>query len=562
MGKVIKEVPAMRRFPFLLLLILAACGSDGIDTGTMLTPEQHVPELANLTLTPDGALYMQGGGTVQVTAEIVFTDLKRDIETLYIRMSDETRLTMSVSESANTVSGTLAETFELTTTDTDGHTIEIWVVDRAGQSSNHLGASFSVDMHKPEISDVTLSPNSALYMEGDGSLVVSADVSVIDTGQDIETLWVRAPDGTTTSFNALGITETGTLTAEFVVSTEQYGEFTVTFWLVDEVGTYSTPFDTAFGVIWDEQQSNWTKQLSGLSYMLTDVIWDGDVFVAVGGDGSILTSVDGIDWLARESGTVQDLYAVSAHGTDIIAVGNEIVLLSTDHGESWVTKGEPVGIRLSTVALNSSQVVIGGWVADTLESSLMISEDRGDTWQAVDSPAVDFTFLTDSTYAAGLYVAAADSAFSIDGGWILVSSDGVVWNEILRYEDLGLNVVVHDGSRFFVAGRGGIVFSSMDGLNWTELQTPVEGVDYLSATWSGSTLMLAGGYSCWHFHYCGPAQFDLPVGLTSNDGGTSWSAFNIDGQYQSRGLAFGSGRFVSVGQSTPVSGEGAIYTAE
>ena len=48
----------------------------------------------------------------------------------------------------------------------------------------------------------------------------------------------------------------------------------------------------------------------------------------------------------------------------------------------------------------------------------------------------------------------------------------------------------------------------------------------------------------------------------TTDGGVSWEIFNIGGNYESRGLAHGNGQFVSVGQTSPVSGEGAIYTAD
>ena len=46
----------------------------------------------------------------------------------------------------------------------------------------------------------------------------------------------------------------------------------------------------------------------------------------------------------------------------------------------------------------------------------------------------------------------------------------------------------------------------------------------------------------------------------STDGGATWQVFDIDGYYESHGIAWGVGRFVSVGSTSAVSGEGAIYT--
>jgi hypothetical protein len=95
----------MRGLLFLLTLVLAACGGNG--DGFKPTPEplQHVPAISNLKLTPDSALYMEGDGSIVVTAEFAFTDLGQDIQTLQVKMSDGTSLEIPLAESVDTVSG-------------------------------------------------------------------------------------------------------------------------------------------------------------------------------------------------------------------------------------------------------------------------------------------------------------------------------------------------------------------------------------------------------------------------------------------------------------------------
>ena len=125
------------------------------------------------------------------------------------------------------------------------------------------------------------------------------------------------------------------------------------------------------------------------------------------------------------------------------------------------------------------------------------------------------------------------------------------------------HTIFHDGSQFILAGLEGTVFTSPDGYNWTQLQTPVRDVFYTGAAWSGSKLVLAGPWSCGYLGGRCDSAFDLPpVGVSTTDGGLSWEVFNIDGDYESSGLAWGNGRFVTVGRKTPFSTEGAIYTAE
>jgi hypothetical protein len=415
--------------------------------------------------------------------------------------------------------------------------------------------------HLPDILSLTLSPDTAVYMDGDGSVVVTVEITFSDSGEDINALWARMPDGSIIEFDGPIDMEAGTFAEAFAMPTNQIGAFLIEFWLVDRAGDSSAHRVTDFSVVDDGRLNNWTSRLSGLPYTLNDVIWDGDVFVAVGESGSILTSVNGIDWVERQTASDAGLSAVASYGPDIIAVGDGIVLLSTDHGENWITKNSPIGVVSITVAMNSSKVVVTGRTSDTWQPSIMISEDRGESWQIVDTVLADSIFFADLIYRGELFIATASSFFIKDGGRVLVSSDGKVWNEVVRDEQDGLHTVIQGGGQFIVAGTGGTVYTSMDGFNWTERQTPEENADYYSAAWDGSKLVLAGGATWSYWFHGGGSPSNIPVGIYSTDGGLSWDAFNIDGDFLSVGMAFGNERFVSVGVLMPVSGEGAIYTS-
>ena len=258
---------------------------------------------------------------------------------------------------------------------------------------------------------------------------------------------------------------------------------------------------------------------------------------------------------------------------DIFAVGEDIVLLSTDHGENWITKHEPA-VCLTAIEVTPTQVVVGGGtnvpiscnydgLAPTVPQ-VMISEDRGNSWQDADSLPIShgaFDVFEDLIYRDGLFVA-------VTGSGIEVSSNGSTWNEIIDVAKgpVAFYTIVHDGARFIAAGYGAVLFASFDGYNWTETQTPVPDVGYFSAAWSGSKLMLAGGLGpaiCVH-GIC--PTFKGPHGIASTDGGVTWEVFNIDSPfenawYDSLGLAWSNGRFVSVGRFWP-SGEGKIFTAD
>ena len=409
--------------------------------------------------------------------------------------------------------------------------------------------------HAPVITALALSPESAAYKVGDGDVTVTAVVTFRDAGLDMQTLWVRTPDGATIEFGESIATETGTFTESFVMSTAQSGVFTIEFWLVDRAGNSSAHRTAEFNVVL-VQTGDWTNRLNGLSFGLNDVTWNGNVFVAVGEAGSILTSVDGIDWVARDSGTDKELVAATAFGSHIFAVGDGVILLSTDHGENWTTKYAPDWIYLSAVAFNPPHVVVGGFNGGLAAPYIAFSEDGGDTWEYAGFwPPPDVNLFTDLIYRDGLYIAATSnmSPCCWNEAWVKVSLDGKVWDGIPVLVDYApLRTITHDGDRFVVAGERGTVLTSFDGFNWTQMQTPVEDVNFMSSAWGGGKLVVAGSTN---------PPSSRPDGISSIDGGVTWELFNIDDRYQSRGLAWGNGRFVSVGWLYSLPG-GAIYTSD
>jgi hypothetical protein len=155
--------------------------------------------------------------------------------------------------------------------------------------------------HVPEITDLVLLPDTADHKAGAGNISVTAEVLFTDIGLDIQTLWIQMPDGTSISFAETQATESGTYTEVFVMSTEEIGAFDVEFWLVDKAGAASVHHSAEFTVTADVQSSDWTNRMSGLPHALSEVIWDGDAFIAVGDGGTVLTSADGIDFMDRTS---------------------------------------------------------------------------------------------------------------------------------------------------------------------------------------------------------------------------------------------------------------------
>ena len=74
----------------------------------------------------------------------------------------------------------------------------------------------------------------------------------------------------------------------------------------------------------------WTVRSSFTNETLRDVTWTGKVFVAVGDNGTILTSPDGKNWTKNSSGTTRDLHSVTASDNEIIVVGEDHIVLGAE----------------------------------------------------------------------------------------------------------------------------------------------------------------------------------------------------------------------------------------
>jgi signal transduction histidine kinase len=94
------------------------------------------------------------------------------------------------------------------------------------------------------------------------------------------------------------------------------------------VGDNGTVYASTDGVSWQRQQSGTLVWLRGAAY-------GAGKFVAVGESGTILTSTNGTQWTKVSSGTTVDLNRVAFIGTAFVAVGDDGVVRVSANGSSW-----------------------------------------------------------------------------------------------------------------------------------------------------------------------------------------------------------------------------------
>jgi len=197
-------------------------------------------------------------------------------------------------------------------------------------------------------------------------------------------------------------------------------------------------------VQWDLKDSSTTVDLYGV--WIDDA---GATAFAVGAAGTIVRSDDGGEsWQALNSNVSDDLFGVFGIGTEIYAVGENGVILHSTDGMQFSPEDSQTGVGLHSVwASDPMRVFVGG------AGSLMLrSIDGGTTW--VPRPNAASTTIT------GIWGLDADTVYAVTEASLITTIDG---GDQWSYEILSINahtdVWVGAGGHIFITNDGGVVTS-------------------------------------------------------------------------------------------------------
>jgi hypothetical protein len=259
----------------------------------------------------------------------------------------------------------------------------------------------------------------------------------------------------------------------------------------------------------------WTQQISGTIYDLDAIIYGNGLFVAGGGNGSILTSPDGITWTKENLSQIYNVDAITYGNGLFVIVGNTGSIFTSPDGITWTPQiiGELFPLY-GIIYGNGLFVAVGN---SGLDGSIFTSPD-GITWTQQQVSDI----LEDITYGNGLFVAVGDD--------VITSPDGITWTQQISGTTARLYAITYGNGLFVAVGRNGSILTSPDGITWTQQTSWVS--DTLFCITYGNGLFVAGGGN--------------GIILTSPDGIT-W-AKEITGQINTvDGLTYGNGLFVAVG---------------
>jgi len=204
----------------------------------------------------------------------------------------------------------------------------------------------------------------------------------------------------------------------------------------------------------------WTQQTPFSANNLRDIAFGGGLFVAVGENGTVLSSPDGITWTARFGGFGTTLLLAARYLNGIFFVGGSAALLATSpDGVNWTQQTTVSGTaNVNDFAYNGSLYAYVG------SSQVLETSPDGVTWTARTSNA---TGLINTIASNGkLFVYGGNT------GVAGFSSDGITWTRIFgAFSPDNISDMTYSDDLFVAITSEPGIYYSHDGENWTESTT-------------------------------------------------------------------------------------------
>jgi hypothetical protein len=192
---------------------------------------------------------------------------------------------------------------------------------------------------------------------------------------------------------------------------------------------------------------------------LRGIAINGSTFIAVGDNGMIRTSTDGITWDTHASPTAANLQGIGCNGNMCLAVGDNGALLRTlDNGQTWTIQPINGLPQLKRVVygnfnnnLGTTTTALNTWVIVGDAGTVLYSTDLGLTWTAnLVAGAANFTGVSYITRFV-----AVDSA-----GNSFASVDGVAWSAAVPTGIASPRGLTNNGFSYVTVGTGGATAAS------------------------------------------------------------------------------------------------------
>lgn len=178
-----------------------------------------------------------------------------------------------------------------------------------------------------------------------------------------------------------------------------------------------------------------TQKIGRNNLRSIDNYGQSNTFFAVGDNGTVLESHNGLDWYSTAPNNLTaNLRSITyTDNGPVVAVGDKGVIISSfDHGDSWIIEPSVVNYDLNTILNTKNQYYVGG------SKNTMLKSYDGINWSVVDLPnypvnnqpysIASISYTQDKSTEKSLYIAVIKTEEEQIIQYNLISNDGITWS--------------------------------------------------------------------------------------------------------------------------------------
>ena len=294
------------------------------------------------------------------------------------------------------------------------------------------------------------------------------------------------------------------------------------------------------GILTSSDGVVWTRRVSSGVMWQSNASYGNGTYVTLTPDG-VYTSSDGITWtLGDASEFAVSLLNIVAWGNDtfVAATGNQQIFTSSD-GITWTVQALPAAADFKAVVYANNQfVVIGDGTFTDSPNALILTSPDGKIWTGRSASVTKNEFSL-VEYGNGMFVAVSNSVFT--------STDGVSWTKSASLSEALFQGITYGNGMFVAVGQtlrerqdDPVVYTSPNGVDWTQRIVPVVDGTLYRVSYGNSTFVAVGAYVENHVA-------NKPIVLTSPDG-VVWTERAFTGTaVLLNTVYYGNGTFVAAG---------------
>ncbi len=272
-------------------------------------------------------------------------------------------------------------------------------------------------------------------------------------------------------------------------------------------------------------RSNGTLPEAGEAYF--SIAYGNGRYVATGQFGTIVGSLDSINWFGRAADIPDILLWSVTFGNGVFLTAGSNTILTSPDGVTWI--GQTMETDDYLIAATYGK---GTYVAVGTRGTIFTSTN-GTTWsdRSLENNTGDFYSIC---FGNNLFVALAIRAMEEQQSAVFTSSDAISWTET-KSTPIALWYVTFGNGLFVAVGDSGMIVTSTDGVRWTRQSTGTT-AQLMSATWGNGCFVTVG---------------DEGKILTSPDG-YNWTDRSYGKGKKLYSVTCGSDKFIAIGDGGAV----------